>query len=92
MARIEPEQLRDPEPIYLASSLRIARRVEALLDAHGVDYVVQVEELGRTTLFGTMRHAAGFYVSAGQAPHCRALLADAGLVDGIVEEETDLES
>jgi hypothetical protein len=92
MSRIEPEQLRDPEPIYLASSLRIARKVEALLDALGVDYVVQVEELGRTTLFGTMRHAAGFYVPAGQASHCRILLADAGLADGIVEEETDLES
>lgn len=87
MARIEPEQLPDPEPIYLSSSLRIARKVETVLDARGVDYVVQVEELGRTTLFGTMRYAAGFYVSAGQALQCRALLADAGLADGIVEED-----
>lgn len=87
MARIEPEQLQDPEPIYLSSSLKTARKVEALLDARAVDYVVQVEELGRTTLFGTMRYAAGFYVSAGQASHCRALLADAGLSDGIVDED-----
>jgi hypothetical protein len=87
MARIEPDQLQDPEPIFLASSLRTARKVEALLDSRGVDYVVQVEELGRTTLFGTMRHAAGFYVTEGQASHCRALLADAGLSHGIVEED-----
>ena len=62
MARIEPDQLQDPELIFLAATLRTARKVEALLDSHGVDYVVQVEELGRTTLFRTMRHAAGFYV------------------------------
>lgn len=87
MARIEADQLQDPEQIFLASSLRTARRVEALLDSRGVDYVVQVEELGRTTLFGTMRHAAGFYVPAGQASHCRAMLVDAGLSHGIVEKD-----
>ena len=87
MARIEPDQLQDPEPIFLASTLMTARKVEALLDSHGVDYVVQVEELGRTTLFGTMRHAAGFYVLAGQASLCRALLSGAGLSHGILEED-----
>jgi hypothetical protein len=87
MARIEPDQLQDPEQIFLASSLRTARKVEVLLDSWGVPYVVQVEELGRTPLFGTMRHAAGFYVTAGRASHCRALLADAGLSHGIVEED-----
>ena len=87
MARIEPDQLQDPEQIFLASSLRTARKVEVLLDSRGMDYAVQVEELGRTTLFGTMRHAAGFYVTAVQASHCRALLADAGLSHGIVEED-----
>lgn len=86
MARIEPDQLHEPEQIFLASSLGTARAVEALLESRGVDYVVQVEELGRTTLFGTMRHAAGFYVPAGQASGCRTLLADAGLSHGIVED------
>ena len=87
MARIEADQLQDPEQIFLASSLRTARKVEALLNSRGVDYVVQVEELGRSALFGTMRHAAGFFVSGGEASHCRALLADAGLSHGIVEED-----
>ena len=87
MARIEPDQLQEPEQIFLASSLGTARKVEALLDSCGVNYAVQVEELGRTTLFGTMRHAAGFYVPAGQAAGCRTVLADAGLSQGIVEED-----
>jgi hypothetical protein len=89
MPKIEPEDLRDPEHIYLASSLRAARKVEALLDSQGVSYVVQVEELGRTTLFGTMRHAAGFYVNAGQASYCRLLLEEAGMAHGIVDESPD---
>ena len=86
MPRIEPEELRSPEQIYLSSSLRAARKVETLLESQGVSYVVQVEELGRTTLFGTMRHAAGFYVTVGQAEYCRSLLADAGMAYGIVDE------
>ena len=89
MPSIEPEDLRDPEQIYLSSSLRAARKVEALLDSQGVSYVVQVEQLGRTTLFGTMRHAAGFYVTAGQASYCRSLLAEAGMAHGIVDDAGD---
>ena len=86
MPRIDIDQLRDPEQVYLASSLRLARRVEDLLNSRGVDFVVQVEELGRSTLFGTMRHAAGFYVTAGQASYCRTLFAEAGMSHGIVDE------
>ena len=91
MPRIEPEDLRDPEHIYLASSVRAARKVEALLDSHGVSYVVQVEELGRTTLFGTMRQAAGFYVAEGQAEYCRSLIAESGMGHGIVDRGPDEE-
>lgn len=89
MPSVDAEHLTDPEQIYLASSLRAARKVEALLDVRGLNYVVQVEELGRSTLFGTMRHAAGFYVDGGQAEYCRALLAEAGLAHGIVHPEGD---
>jgi len=87
MARIEADALEDPEPIYVATSLRGARRAEALLTSRGVDYVVQVESLGRTTLFGTMRHGAGFYVSAGQAAYCRTILREANLSQGVIEPE-----
>jgi hypothetical protein len=89
MARIDAEELETPEQIYLAASVRIARKVEAMLDAHGIDYVVQVEDLGRSTLFGTRRHAAGFYVTAAQAALCRSLLADAELAHGIVSDDTE---
>jgi hypothetical protein len=87
MSRIEPETLRDPESIYVAASLRAARQVEALLNSRGVDYAVQVESLGRTTLFGTLRYGAAFYVSSSQAEYCRFLLAEAGLAQGIVEDD-----
>lgn len=87
MARIEPEALQDPVNIYLAASLGVARAVEALLTAHGVDFAVEVEPLGRTTLFGSLRHGAAFYVSSGQAADCRSLLRDTDMWKGIVEED-----
>jgi hypothetical protein len=83
---IHHDDLRDAEKIYLAASLREAREVEAVLTGHGVEYAVDVEELGRTTLFGSIRHGAGFYVSRAQAMSCRSLLAQAGLHHGVVEE------
>lgn len=84
---MEAEALQDPVDIYLASSVGLARTVEALLTSRGVDYVVQVESLGQTTLFGSQRHAAAFYVSSSQASYCRMLLTQADLGHGIVEEE-----
>jgi hypothetical protein len=80
MARIEPDALSDPEQVYLAPTL------EALLTARGVDYATQVEVLGRTTLFGSLRHGAGFYVTAAQAEYCRLALAQAGFSSGIVHD------
>ena len=69
--------------MYLATSLGEARRVEALLTARGVDYATEVEALDRTTLFGSIRHAAAFYVHASQAEYCRHTLAQAGFTDGL---------
>jgi hypothetical protein len=87
LARVEADSLRDPVDIYLASSLGLARAVEEVLTSRGVDYVVQVEFLGRTTLFGSQRHAAAFYVSAHQAEYCRSLLRAGDLAHGVVEDE-----
>ena len=78
MSHVEPESLLDPELVYTAASLREAQKVEALLTTRGVDYVVQVEDLGRTTLFGSVRHGAGFYVSGTQAEYTRGVLREAG--------------
>jgi len=83
---MEPEALPEPEQVYLAATLAEARQVEALLTARGVDYATQVEVLGRTTLFGSLRHGAGFYVTAAQAKYCRLALAEAGCSSGIIHD------
>ena len=87
MGRVEAEALLNPVAVYLASSLGLARAVEELLTSRGVDYGVEVEYLGRTTLFGSQRHGAAFYVAAEQAEGCRSLLRAGELAHGVVEEE-----
>ena len=87
MARIEPEQLRDPEQIFVAGSLRIARSAEDWLATAGIDYAVEVEEIGRSILFGTVRMGAVFYVGSTQAAYCRQQLTAVGLGAGVVEVE-----
>jgi len=86
MTRIEADALSEPEQVYLAASLREAREVEALLTSSGVNYATQVEVLGRSSLFGSLRHAAGFYVTAAQAEYCRLALAQAGFSSGIIQD------
>jgi hypothetical protein len=83
----EPEDLHDRERIFVARTLRQAKKVEALLTQAGVDYDVQVEPFGRSFLFRTIRHGAVFYVSAAQAAHCRERLAEAGFGKGVVESD-----
>lgn len=87
MARIELEELRDPERIFIAGSLRMARRVEEWLTMAGVDYGVQVEPFGRSLLFNTLRMGAAFYVTSGQAAYCRQQLTAAGVGGGVVETQ-----
>ena len=89
MAAVESEQLRDPEQIFVARSLRVSLRVEEWLTTAGVDYAVRVESVGRSLLFGTERVGAVFYVNAGQAVYCRAQLTAAGFGGGVVESEAD---
>lgn len=87
MARIKPEDLRDPERIFVAASLRVARRIEEWLTEAGVDYAVQVEPFGRSILFNAARNGAAFYVTSGQADYWREHLTTAGLGGGVVEEQ-----
>jgi hypothetical protein len=86
MARIEPDALPDPEQVYLAATLGEAREIEALLTSRGVNYATQVEVLGRTTLFRSLRHGAAFYVTAAQAEYCRHALTQAGFASGIIHD------
>ena len=87
MGRIEPDDLGDPERIFIAASVRVARRVEEWLTTAGVNYVVQVEPFGRSAVFNTVRNGAAFYVTAGQAAYCREQLTATGLGGGVVEEQ-----
>jgi hypothetical protein len=86
MARIEPDDLIDPERIFVAARLNEALQVEELLSGAGVDYVVQVEAFARSLFFG-VRHGAAFYVPSPQAEWCRAFLTERGLERGVVEEQ-----
>ena len=85
MAHVEPDDLQDPERIFISRTLRQARKVEALLTEAGIDYVVQVEPYGRSLLFGTIRHGAAFYVAAAHAAQGRELLVGSGFGRGVVE-------
>lgn len=71
--------------IFLAATVTEARRVEKVLDQHGVDYCVRVEPCGRT-LFGSTRQGAAFFVDDAQADSCVEALERAGLAAGIVRE------
>jgi hypothetical protein len=84
MPRLELEDLPDAEQIFIAGSLRLARRAEEWLTTAGVDYAVTVEAYGRSFLFGTERMGAVFYVASTQAAYCRQQLTAAGLGSGVV--------
>lgn len=92
MTAVDPDQLRDPERIFVARSLRLALRVEEWLTTAGVDYTVQVESVGRSLLFRTERMGAVFYVNGGQAAYCREQLTAAGFGNGVVEPDANLSS
>jgi hypothetical protein len=89
MARIEPEEVRDPERILVARSLRFALRIEEWLSTAGIDYAVQVESIGRSLLFRTERMGAVFYVNAGQATYCRERLTADGFGRDVVDSEPE---
>jgi len=89
MPRIEADDLTDPERVFVAASLRQAQRVEEVLTGHGIKYAVQVEEAGRTFLFGSPVHAAVFYVTSAQAAYCRSQLTLEGLGKGVAGAGAD---
>ena len=85
MAQIEAEDLSDPERIYIAGTLGLAKRVEEWLTMAGVEYAVKVEPFGRSLLFGSVRMGAAFYVTSAQASYCREQLTAGGLGGGVVD-------
>ena len=88
MTRIERDVVdgADMVCVFIAATLREAREAEALLTSVGVDYIVDVEPIG-TTLFGSSRHGAAFYVATGQAAYSASKLVAAGLSLGVLIKE-----
>ena len=86
MARIDIQDISNAERIFVASSVWIAKQVEGSLTQAGVEYAVEVEEIGRTPLFRSLRMGAVFFVAASKAARCRQHLRAGGFASGVVDE------
>jgi hypothetical protein len=91
MTRVRMEDFEDGTElfrVYMASSLREARKVEEALETAGFEYVVEVEAFStRGILAGFFaRRGAGFYVPKEDLHRCAELLGRAGLVKGLVAD------
>lgn len=93
MALLHADELAhaEVECVYIAARRKEAKRVEEILSANGVDYVVDVEPFETTILgiFRTKRDGVGFYVVADRAALSRRALFDAGLLQGLVQDDSD---
>lgn len=93
MALVDPENFDDKEiaMVYVASRVSEGKRVEQILSANGIDYAVDVEPFENRVLgiLPVEYQGIGFYVLAGQADFCRRVLREAGLVQGLVDEDLD---
>jgi len=89
MAHVEADFFGDQElaRVFLAATLREARRAEALLTDRGVNYLIRPESFGRT-LFGSPRVGAAFYVEISQAEYSASQLIAAGLGRGVLIDGT----
>jgi hypothetical protein len=85
MPQVSPDVFGGQElaAVFLASTLREARRVEALLTERGVNYVVKTEQFGHS-LLGSPRVGAVFYVQVSQVDYCGSQLVAAGLGRGVL--------
>jgi hypothetical protein len=73
-----PAEFFDDEEIalvHIATTLRRALRLEALLTEHGLDYAVEADRYMSGFLFVTAKTGAFFYVLARDAEAARALLS-----------------
>jgi len=93
MALVDPAAFdhKDVAMVYIAGRLSEGKRVEQALAQHAIDYAVDIEPF-ESRVLGILRveyEGVGFYVLAGQADFCRRVLREAGLVQGLVEDEPD---
>ena len=90
MALVKPETFDDKEVavIYIVGRLSEGKRVEQVLSDNSIDYAVDIEPF-ESRVFGILpvkSEGIGFYVLSAQADFCRGILREAGLVQGLVEE------
>jgi len=91
MALLDPHAFddKDIDCVYVAARRAEAQRVEDVLSANAVDYVVDIQPFESMLLgiFKVERDGVGFYVVAAQAEFCRQRLRDAGLYEGLVDAD-----
>jgi hypothetical protein len=91
MGRVDFDQWEGKEVtrVYIAGRLAEARDVEKTLTDHGIDYAVDLEPFRLMVLgiFPSEHTGVGFYVLSGQAHFSKRALLDAGLRDGMEEDE-----
>lgn len=88
MARVPMESFEHGEEIvrvYLAGALAEAQEVERTLDAAGLEYGVEIEDLpSRSVLLRATRRGAGFWVRAALLDAAADALEGARLLSGLV--------
>ena len=93
MALVDPATFDGKEVamVYIAGRLSEGRRVEQVLSDNAIDYAVDFEPFeGRVLgILPVEYEGVGFYVFSGQADFCRRVLREAGLVQGLVEQDLD---
>ena len=92
MALVDPATFDDKEVamVYIAGRLSEGKRVEQVLSDNAIDYAVDFEPFESRVLgiLPVEYEGVGFYVFSGQADFCRRVLREAGLVQGLVEDES----
>jgi hypothetical protein len=91
MALVDPGTFDDQEVamVYVAGRLSEGKRVERVLSDNAIDYAVDVEPFESRVLgiLPVEYEGIGFYVLSARADLSRRVLRDAGLVQGLVEDE-----
>ena len=93
MALVDPATFDDKEiaMVYIAGRLSEGKQVEQVLSDHAIDYAVDNERF-ESRLLGILPveyEGVGFYVLSEQADFSRRVLREAGVVQGLVEEDLD---
>jgi hypothetical protein len=93
MALVDSATFDDKEVtmVYVAGRLSEGKRVEQVLSDNAIDYAVDFEPFERRVLgiLPVKYEGVGFYVFSGEADFCRRVLREAGLVQGLVEDDLD---